>query len=209
MGARYYNPVLGRFMGVDPVGYSETNIHSHNRYTYANNNPYKFVDPDGREAEGIVGEKEAKEYQDASKPYVDSTVPGKIAAVFGLRAVNSVLGGLVNAEKAAAITAVDNARKARDALSAELSILGSKAPATVTAGVNTKTGQVAASACGGGKCAEDHVAKALGNNKNEIQFTETTRPRTGKEVPVCGNCESTYGRSMFPAGTTFKSDLIK
>jgi RHS repeat-associated protein len=50
MGARYYDPVLGRFMGVDPVGYQEANIHSSNRYAYANNNPYKFVDRDGRYA---------------------------------------------------------------------------------------------------------------------------------------------------------------
>ena len=48
MGARYYNPVIGRFMGVDPVGFQEDNIHSFNRYAYANNNPYKFIDPDGR-----------------------------------------------------------------------------------------------------------------------------------------------------------------
>ena len=45
--------MLGRFMGVDPVGVSDTNIHSHNRYAYGNNNPYKFVDPDGRVA-GLV-----------------------------------------------------------------------------------------------------------------------------------------------------------
>jgi RHS repeat-associated protein len=47
-GARWYDPALGRFMGVDPVGFSEANLHSFNRYAYANNNPYKFVDPDGR-----------------------------------------------------------------------------------------------------------------------------------------------------------------
>jgi hypothetical protein len=34
-------------MGIDPVGVDESNLHSHNRYAYANNNPYKFVDPDG------------------------------------------------------------------------------------------------------------------------------------------------------------------
>ncbi len=34
-------------MGIDPVGVDENNVHSHNRYAYANNNPYKFVDPDG------------------------------------------------------------------------------------------------------------------------------------------------------------------
>jgi RHS repeat-associated protein len=48
MGARYYDPMLGRFVGVDPVGVKEENIHSFNRYAYANDNPYKFVDPDGR-----------------------------------------------------------------------------------------------------------------------------------------------------------------
>jgi RHS repeat-associated protein len=47
MGARYYNPMLGRFMGVDPKGFDENSIYSFNRYAYANNNPYKFVDPDG------------------------------------------------------------------------------------------------------------------------------------------------------------------
>jgi RHS repeat-associated protein len=47
-GARYYDPVLGRFMGVDPVGFQEDNIHSFNKYAYGNNNPYRFVDPDGR-----------------------------------------------------------------------------------------------------------------------------------------------------------------
>jgi hypothetical protein len=42
--------MLGRFMGMDPVGVNDTNLHSHNRYAYANNNPYRFVDRDGREA---------------------------------------------------------------------------------------------------------------------------------------------------------------
>lgn len=47
-GARWYDPAIGRFMAIDPVGVDEANIHSFNRYAYANNNPYKFVDPDGR-----------------------------------------------------------------------------------------------------------------------------------------------------------------
>ena len=47
-GARWYDPTIGRFMAIDPVGVDEGNIHSFNRYSYANNNPYKYVDPDGR-----------------------------------------------------------------------------------------------------------------------------------------------------------------
>ncbi|CAN7425089.1 EndoU domain-containing protein [Acidovorax sp. LjRoot74] len=48
MGARYYSPVVGRFMGMDPKGIVPEDPHSFNRYAYANNNPYKYVDPDGR-----------------------------------------------------------------------------------------------------------------------------------------------------------------
>lgn len=48
MQARYYDPVIGRFMAVDPVGVNAGKPVSFNRYAYANNNPYLYVDPDGR-----------------------------------------------------------------------------------------------------------------------------------------------------------------
>lgn len=48
MGARYYMPTLGRFTGIDPKEFSPEQPHSLNRYAYGNNNPYKYVDPDGR-----------------------------------------------------------------------------------------------------------------------------------------------------------------
>jgi len=48
MQARYYDPKIGRFMSMDPVGFVATNPMSFNRYLYVNNNPYKYVDPDGR-----------------------------------------------------------------------------------------------------------------------------------------------------------------
>jgi len=53
MGARYYSPVVGRFMGMDPKEFSPENPHSLNRYAYGNNNPYKYVDPDGKIAETV------------------------------------------------------------------------------------------------------------------------------------------------------------
>ncbi len=54
MGARYYDPQIGRFMGIDPVGFQEDNIHSFNRYAYANNNPYRYIDRDGRQSTDIL-----------------------------------------------------------------------------------------------------------------------------------------------------------
>ena len=49
-GARHYDPVLSRFLSIDPADVSVDNTMSFNRYIYANNNPYKYRDPDGREA---------------------------------------------------------------------------------------------------------------------------------------------------------------
>jgi hypothetical protein len=52
MQARYYDPVIGRFYSNDPVGFRD--VHSFNRYAYANNNPYKYVDPTGMSNVDIV-----------------------------------------------------------------------------------------------------------------------------------------------------------
>jgi len=48
MQQRYYDPQIGRFLSVDPVRADGSG--SFNRYWYANNSPYNFTDPDGREA---------------------------------------------------------------------------------------------------------------------------------------------------------------
>ena len=49
--ARYYDPMIGRFYSNDPVDafefISQGNIQGFGRYTYANNNPYRYIDPDG------------------------------------------------------------------------------------------------------------------------------------------------------------------
>ena len=54
MQQRYYDPVIGRFLSVDPVtAYDSKDWRHFNRYDYAYNNPYKYKDPDGRV--GLVG----------------------------------------------------------------------------------------------------------------------------------------------------------
>jgi RHS repeat-associated protein len=48
MQQRYFNPVTGRFLSNDPIGYvAENPVMSFNRYMYVNNNPYRYTDPDG------------------------------------------------------------------------------------------------------------------------------------------------------------------
>jgi RHS repeat-associated protein len=129
-------------------------------------------------------------------------VAGTISGTGGIirLGIGAVVKGVAKRELLAA------ARAARNELAGDLAPMGRKAPATVTGGYNIRTGEIVARACGGGKCAEDHVVKALGGVKDDIRFTEAIRPRTGAEVPVCTRCESSYGRQPFPSGTIFQSD---
>ncbi len=53
MQQRYYDPVVGRFVSADPLSASQIDGTNFNRYAYANNNPYKYQDPDGEF--GLVG----------------------------------------------------------------------------------------------------------------------------------------------------------
>lgn len=60
MQARYYDPVVGRFLSGDPKPPSPGDLFLFNRFSYASNNPYRLVDPDGRtqtEAQAIADAK--------------------------------------------------------------------------------------------------------------------------------------------------------
>jgi uncharacterized protein RhaS with RHS repeats len=48
MQQRYYDPLAGRFLSVDPVVTDTKTGDSFNRYAYAENNPFRYRDPDGR-----------------------------------------------------------------------------------------------------------------------------------------------------------------
>jgi len=51
MQQRYMAPELSVFLSVDPVTAYSNPIGAFNRYRYANNNPYTFTDPDGRDVQ--------------------------------------------------------------------------------------------------------------------------------------------------------------
>jgi RHS repeat-associated protein len=93
MQARYYDPVIGRFYSNDPVGFVESQPSSFGRYTYANNNPYKYVDPDGRW--GVPG---------AIYGAIAGATGGFVASGSGFK--STVIGTLAGAAAGAAVGAV-------------------------------------------------------------------------------------------------------
>jgi len=122
MDARYYDPLIGRFYSNDPVGamghiVRSNPIHGFNRYTYANNNPYKYTDPDGKfgligALIGAVVETGAQLISsggDFSKlDYSDIAVAGAVGFVtggIGGRLATSAVKGTMAASEAVALTA--------------------------------------------------------------------------------------------------------
>lgn len=98
MQQRYYDQTLGRFLSVDPIAADPGTGKGFSRYTYSNNSPYSFFDPDGREAEEKNKDKE-------QRPPVGSVAfrsPGSKAYLTNsarLGAGASKGGGAANAER--------------------------------------------------------------------------------------------------------------
>jgi RHS repeat-associated protein len=82
MQQRYYDPDIGRFLSVDPVTADSSTGANFNRYKYAANNPYTFIDPDGREEEAWAQIGDAFRFEFAKRSYRNETnlaVKAKIA----------------------------------------------------------------------------------------------------------------------------------
>jgi hypothetical protein len=143
MQQRYYDPIAVRFLSVDPV-VTDAKTGSHfNRYAYAENNPYRYVDPDGRAAHVLFG---------AAIGGVSGFVGGVNSGARGWALVGSVAagafagavatavpvgGGLVVAAKNAAAGGLGNifGQKAAGAQTVDLKQAGVQAAVGVGAGL--------------------------------------------------------------------------
>jgi RHS repeat-associated protein len=94
MQQRYYDPVGGRFLSVDPVTTNPNTGASFNRYSYAANNPYKFTDPDGRQE--MAAERFSNSYgswtPEERAPFEAVAVPVTTAIVAATPVVGPYLG---------------------------------------------------------------------------------------------------------------------
>jgi len=70
MQQRYYEPLAGRFLSVDPVVTDASTGGGFNRYAYVGNNPYGFTDPTGRSRVGAESSL-SQRYEYGDGPAVD------------------------------------------------------------------------------------------------------------------------------------------
>jgi RHS repeat-associated protein len=68
--ARYYDPVIGRFISPDTIVPNPANPQSLNRYSYCLNNPLKYVDPSGNDYEELESSP-PPDYQDYIKAVIN------------------------------------------------------------------------------------------------------------------------------------------
>jgi|GEM_PF-2252665 len=78
MRARYYDPALHRFISADPAGVDTATGINFNRYAYALNSPFAYIDPDGRDP------CETKEDCDARFKAADEVVAQDARTLVGL-----------------------------------------------------------------------------------------------------------------------------
>lgn len=96
MNARFYDPVVGRFMGYDPAPVTAENLFSFNRYAYANNNPMLYTDPTGmlpswleEGMHNVAGFMEAMPVEAGGEKIVDGVVEGAEDVAKGVEAITS------------------------------------------------------------------------------------------------------------------------
>ena len=120
MQQRYYDPVVQRFLSVDPVTAYSNPIGAFNRYWYANNNPYRFKDPDGRKCSSADGKDSCTfdEFKSTKGEIItrEAALGGKLSQLLGRG------GQVLRAE--AGMTAKYTAAKAVAARGGEVTIKG-------------------------------------------------------------------------------------
>ena len=155
MQQRYYDPEAGRFLSTDPVQ-ADGNGGSFNRYAYANDNPYRYMDPDGRESGAGYA---TGEYTIALPP---SSPEAREAAL-----TMGAVGGVI----IATATGADEVVGVGAALRAGVRYVGAKIAGAVTRRVATRAAE------GGAKSLKEQAADLVSQNggKNRVTIESSSQ----------------------------------
>jgi len=210
MQARYYDPVIGRFYSNDPVSSvshlnTQNGIHGFNSYAYANNNPYKFIDPDGKESVGmrldirtneLLSEKispdkfRAENKAEAKGGYeAFKIVSGPIGrGIQGIEMIYSTLDGDLPISEISAMIASDTAGNTVNGISEDIlkgssknkfikaaNFISSQASGLVAGGLSNSTDQAL-------NDLHDKNSKSETNTEKETSFKGTGGVQTGTRI---------------------------
>jgi len=95
MQQRYMDPQLGVFLSVDPVTAHQMPVEQFNRYRYANGNPYRFVDADGRQAAERFVEQHRRDIAAGNGAVYEPMRPAAIAVTAAMAAPVLIEAGMV------------------------------------------------------------------------------------------------------------------
>lgn len=146
------DPQIGSFLSVDPVTADSVTGSNFNRYWYANNNPYKFTDPDGRFIQALWGAPVGAVVDIAAQKIANPGKPINWKSVGVSVAVGAVSGGVASVARVAAIrgtVTVGQAVAATAATNAAVGAAGSAADSAVN-GESISGGKMAVSAVANG-----------------------------------------------------------
>lgn len=161
MQARYYDPLIGRFYANDPMGFKD--VHNFNRYAYGNNNPYKYIDPDGNYAESLW---DAASLSVGVTSMVSNLADGNFSDA-GIDAIGVVADGvaiaipIVPGGAGMAITASRGAESAVNAVKLEKQLASESQVSQLSEGGGTVISQPAKQA--------DRIASQTGRDSANIQ----------------------------------------
>ena len=204
MGARYYDPVVGRFVSKDPMGFDEKNLQSFNRYSYANNNPYKYVDPDGRESMGALAQERAQiEYLkgDISEADLNDLYKAQAAGASIGSLVDAVLGivgigGLTEGLAGASSTAINNSVPATLARVVPANV----SPATLGKADALDVFVTAADDIAGMNASQIADRLAIPESPGGFKVIEFPTPESGLASPVLRNDPMFNGKGLTAGG---------
>ena len=178
MQARYFDPEIGRFYGNDPVGslnfINKGQIQGFGRYTYVNDNPYKYTDPDGKAAWLVI-------------PVVVGFVAGSVKSIAQQAAAGKtidtmkVLSSGADGALTGAVMAVGGAALGATKLGATMLQLN-KAAVSTTA-VKTYVGSITGNAAVGGLWgAAERVIEGDSTEAEETKETNSTEEKPKDET---------------------------
>lgn len=148
MQQRYYDPIAGRMLSIDPVITDANTGSSFNRYNYAYNNPYKYIDPDGRL--GLLGAAIGGSVEIGLQLYSGGKVDNwaAVGIAIGTGALTGGLGGVIGKAAVAGGTSVRTAVVAGAAVGGAAGA-GSKVGEAALTGENIGVSDVGAAAFAG------------------------------------------------------------